>query len=218
MVTPASRAGPGRDGLTLAAPARQPVSKVRMVRPGTGWTRSRPVSSARWRRPRPSTLTRSRAAECPTRHGGPQLLLDPRPTRRRQPRRDYWLNFGPHLFPDPDTVLGRLVTELGLKTKPVTGSTLALFYQGKLLADDRTASYPARLPLSPSAGVSLLRAGTAIRRGVRDYSRLARPRPGETPAEVTRRLLAFEDSRTFADFLLGPLHAGTDSILRAASG
>jgi oxygen-dependent protoporphyrinogen oxidase len=134
---------------------------------------------------------------------------------RSEPRGDYWLNFGPHLFPGPDTVLGRLVTELGLQAKPVTGSTLAVFYEGKLLADDRTASYPARLPLSPRARVSLLHAGARIRRGVREYGRLTQPRPGDTAATLTRRLLAFEDDRTFADFL-GPLQPGADSILRTA--
>ena len=129
--------------------------------------------------------------------------------------RSYWLNFGPHLFPGPDTVLGRLVTGAGLRTSEVTGSTLALSFRGRLLSSGRTWSYPLLLPMSPSARASLTRAGCAIRRGVRGYAQAGRPRPGETAADVRQRLLAFEDGRSFAEHL-GPLHSDADAILRAA--
>ena len=44
---------------------------------------------------------------------------------RSEPRGDYWLNFGPHLFPGPGTVLGDLVTSAGLRTAAVQIRTLA---------------------------------------------------------------------------------------------
>jgi oxygen-dependent protoporphyrinogen oxidase len=134
---------------------------------------------------------------------------------RSEPRGDYWLNFGPHLFPGPDTILGRLVTSAGLKTTAVTGSTLALSFRGRMLTSGRTWTYPLRLPMSPPARASLARAGLAIRRGVHTYTRLGQPRPGEAAADVTRRLLSFEDERSFADHL-GRLHPDADAIMRAA--
>jgi len=147
------------------------------------------------------------------------LILEARPTAggrvRSELRGDYWLNFGPHLFPGPDTVLGRLVTSAGLETVGVTGSTLALSFRGTLLTSGRTWAYPLRLPMSLSARASLARAGLTIRRGVQAYAQLGLQRRGETGADVTRRLLSFEDERSFADHL-GPLHPDADAILRAA--
>lgn len=134
---------------------------------------------------------------------------------RSEPRGDYWLNFGPHLFPGPDSVLGRVVAGVGLETATVTGSTLALSFRGRLLASGRTSSYPLRLPMSPPARASLVRAGLAIRRGVRAYLRLGQPRPADTAADITYRLLSFEDERSFAGHI-GRLHPDADAILRAA--
>jgi protoporphyrinogen/coproporphyrinogen III oxidase len=134
---------------------------------------------------------------------------------RSEPRGDYWLNFGPHLFPAPDTVLGRLVTDVGLQTQPVTGNTLALSYRGTLLASGRTTSYPARLPLPMAGRASLFRCGARIRRGVSKYTELAAQRQGETASDARARLLSFEDDRTFTEYL-GPLHPDADAILRAA--
>lgn len=134
---------------------------------------------------------------------------------RSEPRGDYWLNFGPHLFPGPDSVLGRLVASVGLETAAVTGSTLALSFRSRLVTSGRTWTYPVRLPMSLPARTSLTHAGLVIRRGVRAYLQLGQPRPGEAPADVTYRLLSFEDERSFAEHL-GRLHPDADAILRAA--
>jgi protoporphyrinogen/coproporphyrinogen III oxidase len=134
---------------------------------------------------------------------------------RSEPRGDYWLNFGPHLFPSPDTVLGRLVTSAGLHTVAVTGSTLAVSFRGRLLASGRTWAYPLRLPMSLPARASLARAGFTIRRGVRAYAQLGQPRPGEAAAHVRHRLLSFQGDQSFAEHL-GRLHPDADAILRAA--
>ena len=134
---------------------------------------------------------------------------------RSEPRGDYWLNFGPHLFPGPGTVLGDLVTSAGLRTAAVPGSTLGLAFQGRVVASGGTWSYPWRLAMPTAGRVSLTRAGLAIRRGVRAYAQLGRVRPGDTAASVRERLLGFEDGRSFATHL-GPLHPDADAILRAA--
>lgn len=134
---------------------------------------------------------------------------------RSEPRGEYWLNFGPHLFPGPGTVLGDMVTSTGLQPVPVTGSTLAVSFRGRMVASGRTWAYPLQLPMPPLARASLARAGLAIRRGVRTYIQLGRPRPGEAPAAARYRQLSFEDDRSFAGHL-GRLHPDADAILRAA--
>jgi protoporphyrinogen/coproporphyrinogen III oxidase len=134
---------------------------------------------------------------------------------RSEPRGQYWLNFGPHLFPGPDTVLGRMVTSAGLQTVTVTGSTLAVSFRDRLVTSGRTWAYPLRLPMPPAARASLARAGLTIRRGVRTYIQLGRPRPGEAAADPRYRQLSFDDDQTFAAHL-GRLHPDADAILRAA--
>ena len=39
-----------------------------------------------------------------------------------EPRGDYWLSVGAHMFPEPASVVGRLVTEMNLRTVSVRGS------------------------------------------------------------------------------------------------
>ena len=134
---------------------------------------------------------------------------------RSEPRGDYWLNFGPHLFPGPDTVLGRLVISAGLDTVAVTGSTLAVSFGGRLLTSGRTWAYPLQLPMSLPARASLARAGLAIQRGARASAQVGRPRPGEAAADIRQRRRSFEDERSFAEHL-GRLHPDADAILRAA--
>ena len=134
---------------------------------------------------------------------------------RSEPRGEYWLNFGPHLFPGPDTVLGRMVTSAGLETVAVTGSTLAVSFRGRLVTSGRTWAYPLRLPMPLPARASLARAGLTIRRGVRTYVQRGRPGPGEAAADARYRQLSFDDDHTFADHL-GRLHPDADAILRAA--
>jgi protoporphyrinogen/coproporphyrinogen III oxidase len=74
---------------------------------------------------------------------------------RSEPRGDYWLNFGPHLFPGPGTVLGDLVTSVGLATAAVPGSTLGLAFGGRVVASGGTWSYPLRLAMPAAGRVSL---------------------------------------------------------------
>ena len=134
---------------------------------------------------------------------------------RSEPRGDYWLNLAAHIFPPPESNLGRLVTELGLETVPVPGTGMGVFLNGRVVAAGRPESYPLRIRTSPAGRLSLARAGLRIRRGVSEYLRLAERRPGDTPAAVRARLLAYRDDATFADFL-GELHPDVDALLRAA--
>ena len=56
------------------------------------------------------------------------------------------------MFPPPDSVVGRLVTELGLEVMPITGSMLNIYHRGRLVRDTRPELFPFRLPLSLAGG------------------------------------------------------------------
>ena len=62
--------------------------------------------------------------------------------------------------------------------------------------------------------VALVRAGLRLKRAVAGYERVAEPRAGETPADTRRRVLAYGDDRTFADWL-GPLSGDAAALFRA---
>jgi oxygen-dependent protoporphyrinogen oxidase len=133
---------------------------------------------------------------------------------RSETRGPYWLNLGAHIFPGPDTVLDRIVREVGLETRPVLGSTMGVLIRGKLVSPRSVSWYPLRLPMSLSARASLARAGLKIRRGVSEYFELSRQSCGDGPAR-RKRLLAFGAEQTFSQFL-GRLHPDVDALMRAA--
>ena len=133
-----------------------------------------------------------------------------------QPRPPYWLNLGAHVFPPPTTALGRLITEVGLETVLIPGDPMAVWLNGRLVSGGRAETYPLRLPLSLRGRLSLLQAGLKIRRAIPEYLKLATLRPGETPADLRERLLAYRDDSTFADFL-GHLHPDVNALVRAAT-
>jgi protoporphyrinogen/coproporphyrinogen III oxidase len=135
---------------------------------------------------------------------------------RSDPRRDYWLNYGAHLFPAPGSLVDSIARDCGLETAPVTGSMMGLAVGSKLLNHGRVETYPFRLPLSMRDRVAFAAAGLKVQRAVARYHRLATPAPGETPAEVRARVLAFEDHRTFAEFL-GHLPPAIDAIFSCAA-
>jgi oxygen-dependent protoporphyrinogen oxidase len=133
---------------------------------------------------------------------------------RSEPRDPYWLNLGAHVFSGPGSATGRLVAEVGVECVPVPGHLVALELNGRLLVGGRPELYPLRLPLRPAERVALARAGARLRLAVARYERVARPRPGESPAETRRRLLAHGDDRTFSDWL-GELPGDADVMFRA---
>jgi oxygen-dependent protoporphyrinogen oxidase len=135
---------------------------------------------------------------------------------RSEPRGPYWLNLGAHLFGGPGSLLDRLVTEMGLETRPIPGNRMGLAFKGRLLASGRPETYPFRLPLSLGARLSFIRAGLRLRVAAQGYLRAARPRPGESLAETRARVLAYRDDQTFADYL-GALHPDVAGIFRAVA-
>ena len=133
---------------------------------------------------------------------------------RSEPRGPYWMNLGAHVFSGPGSATGRLVADVGVESLPVPGHLVALELNGRLLVGGRPELYPLRLPLRASERVALARAGARLRVAVARYERVARPRPGESPAETRRRLLAHGDSETFSEWL-GQLPGDADLMFRA---
>jgi oxygen-dependent protoporphyrinogen oxidase len=135
---------------------------------------------------------------------------------RSDPRGDYWMNYGAHLFPAPGSLVDSMARDCGLETVPVTGSMMGLAVGSTLLYGGRVETYPFRLPLSLRERIAFAKAGLKVQSAVASYQRLARVAPGDTPGDVRARVLAFEGDRTFADFL-GPLPPAVDAIFSCAA-
>ena len=122
-----------------------------------------------------------------------------------QRRGDLALSVGAHMFPPPDSVIGRLVAEHGLEVMPITGSMLNIHYGGRLVRDTRPELMPFRLPMSLRGRISFARAGLKVKRDGDRYMKLIEHRPGDTEAAIRLRGLQHGGDQTFAEFL-GPLH------------
>ena len=133
---------------------------------------------------------------------------------KSEQRGAYWVSVGAHMFPEPDSIVGRLVQEFGLETMAINGSLMGLSYRGTILKGGRTELYPFRLPMSAAGRLSFMRAGLKLRRDAARYNRLAVRRAGETDADVRARLLAFRGNQSFADYL-GPLHPDAEALFHA---
>jgi protoporphyrinogen/coproporphyrinogen III oxidase len=129
---------------------------------------------------------------------------------------DYWLNYGAHLFPAPGSLVDMLANELDLTTVPVWGSMMGLAVRHAKLTSGPVESYPFRLPLPVRDRMAFALRGLRVQRAVAARRRLATARQGEDPVEVRARVLAFEDDRTFDEFL-GSMPPGARQIFACAS-
>jgi protoporphyrinogen/coproporphyrinogen III oxidase len=127
---------------------------------------------------------------------------------RSDPRGDYWLNYGAHLFPGSGSLVASLARECGLASAPVTGEMMGMALGSTLLTRGRVESYPFRLPLSMRERAAFAVAGVRLRRAVARYRRVSALEPGRT--------LAFEDHRSFKEFL-GPLPPRVEAIFSCAA-
>lgn len=135
---------------------------------------------------------------------------------RSEPHGDYWLNYGAHLFPAPGSLVDTIATELALETVPVWGSMMGLAVGDRKLTSGPVESYPLRLPLSPADRIGFALRGLKVQHAVGGYHRIAKPRPGESTTDTRARILAYEDERTFGEFL-GAMSPGVASIFACAS-
>ena len=131
-------------------------------------------------------------------------------------RGDLALSVGAHMFPPPDSVIGQLVTELGLDVMPITGSMLNIH----LRRPDR-AGHPAGAAALPPAAVAgrphLVRAcrpeGQARRRRVHEAPPAPARRHRRRPSGCAH--CSIDGDETFAEFL-GRLQPGCVPHLRGA--
>ena len=133
-----------------------------------------------------------------------------------QQRGDLALSVGAHMFPPPDSVIGKIVGELGLEVMPITGSMLNIHLGGRIVRDVRPELLPLRLPLSAAGRVSFARAGLKVKRDADAYMKLLSRGPGETDADVRLRALKHRGDETFLDFL-GNLQPDAFRIFEALS-
>lgn len=133
---------------------------------------------------------------------------------RSEPRGPYWLNLGAHVFSGPGSATWRLAEEVGVELSRVPGELVAVELNGRIVAGGRPELYPFRLPLRFGDRIALIKAGLRLKRAVAGYERAAERREGETAAETRRRVLAYGDDRTFADWL-GPLSGDAAALFRA---
>ena len=135
---------------------------------------------------------------------------------RSDPREEYWLNYGAHLFPGPGSLVDSLARECELASVPVTGDMMGMAVGSTLLTSGRVESYPFRLPLSLRERAAFAVAGVRLRRAVARYRRVTALEPGESPGDARGRTLAFEDHRSFEEFL-GPLPPRVQAIFSCAA-
>jgi protoporphyrinogen/coproporphyrinogen III oxidase len=130
-----------------------------------------------------------------------------------EPRGNYWLNWGAHVFAGPGSATGQLLDEVGVTAEPVPGELAALAMNGRLLTDGRVETYPFRIPMPWRDRVSVVRAGAKVRRAVRRYGNVARPRPQDGPGDLQQRVYDFLGDQTFAHYV-GKLPADADALMR----
>lgn len=129
-------------------------------------------------------------------------------------RLPYWLNLGAHMFGDPGTLIGDLVSEMRLDARSIGGQLLGMAMDGRRLLRAPIETYPMLLPLSFAARLSFVRMGLALRWGAMQTVAALKPRPGETPAETRDRLFAFDGDRTLTQ-RIGRLHPEVERLLVA---
>jgi oxygen-dependent protoporphyrinogen oxidase len=132
---------------------------------------------------------------------------------RSEPRGDYWLNFGAHLFGDDASPAGALARELGLEARPIPGDRMGIAFKGRVVAGGRSETFPLRLPLSLAARLSFIKMGLKLRGGVLRLLDVQKPVAGEVPAARRARQLSFDNARTLEEYV-GSLHPDVALMLR----
>ncbi|MDV3128944.1 FAD-dependent oxidoreductase [Mycobacterium sp. 21AC1] len=123
---------------------------------------------------------------------------------RSEPRGDYWLNLGAHLFPGPGSTVHRMVEDLGLETVEIPGSKTGMYFDGRVRVHDRIEAYPLLLPLSIRERFALATVGLRLLALVKKWQRVAIPRRGESEQARRLRLAQAESQRSFRDVLGRP--------------
>ena len=129
-------------------------------------------------------------------------------------RGDLALSVGAHMFPPPDSIIGRQVDEFGLDVLPITGSMLNIAMNDRIVAGARPEAFPLKLALSLGGRVAFARAGLKVRKAVAEHERAVIRRPGDTAAMIRLRSMEAGGDISFGDYL-GSLHPEAERIFQA---
>jgi oxygen-dependent protoporphyrinogen oxidase len=148
------------------------------------------------------------------------LLLEERPRLggrlKSEPRGDYWLNYGGHLFPGAGSHMHNLTQELGLEVIEIPGLKTAMSFAGKVYKSKRVEAYPFLLPMSLRERIDLVKVGTKLMTTVARWRRIAKERQGEPASARRERVASFKAGETFRD-LLGTPSPRVDEIFQSAA-
>ena len=129
-------------------------------------------------------------------------------------RGDLALSVGAHMFPPPDSIVGRQVDEFGLEVLPITGSMLNIAMNDRIVAGARPEAFPFKLALSLRGRVAFARAGLKVRKAVAEHEAAVAHRPGDTDATIRLRSMQAGGDTSFGDYL-GALHPEAERIFQA---
>ena len=101
-------------------------------------------------------------------------------------------------------------------TVPVTGGMMGMAVGSRGSRTGGSRPIRVRLPLSLRERAAFAVAGVRLQHAVARYRRATAARPGDSPASPRARALAFEDHRTFGEFL-GPLPPAVEAIFSCAA-
>ncbi len=116
-------------------------------------------------------------------------------------RGSYVLNWGGHMYAGAGSATAQLIAETGTRWAGIPGSLQGMAMNGRFLHTGAVQTYPFRIPMSPRARYSILKAGARVGLDVLRYARAAQSRSDETPEVRQQRIFDFENDRTFADYL-----------------
>lgn len=124
------------------------------------------------------------------------------------------INLGAHMVPTGDSLLGTLVTDLGLETQPLPSSLFGIRDAGRLCLGLPAAALPFALRLTFAERVAFVRLGLKLRLGAMRSTRLAGATAGDDPLRQRARMLGFEADRTLAEYV-GDLPPRVEELFRA---
>ncbi len=119
---------------------------------------------------------------------------------RSEPRGDYWLNFGAHLFGSDETPAGGLAKAMGLPLADIPGHRFGVATRGKVVAGGPAETFPLRLRLSLADRISFAKLGLRLRAGVARLRQTQARRPGEPVEAYRARQLAFDNTETLSEY------------------
>ncbi|MCG6122051.1 MAG: FAD-dependent oxidoreductase [Microvirga sp.] len=121
------------------------------------------------------------------------------------------LNLGAHMVGGPESVVGELVAQTSLATRPLPERLFGLQYDGRRHLRGSPSLLPLTMRLSPVERIAFMRLGMTLRLGAWRSTRAGRA--GETGQAHRERLFAFEGDRTLRE-VVGPLPERMEEILR----